>query len=122
MVQSRAASVDDWMAEVEPDRREAIGRLRALCRESLTGWTEGMAYGMPGYGPEGADPMVSFNSQKRHIALYVGAAVIERFKVRLGKTDCGKGCIRYSGPKAMDFEVIADMLSHIRAHGRGACG
>ncbi|MFZ8507359.1 hypothetical protein ACO1M3_14250, partial [Staphylococcus aureus] len=68
MVQSTAATVDEYMSTLEPERVEAMTRLRDACRTHLTGWSERMAWGMPGFGPEGSDPVVSINSQKRHIA------------------------------------------------------
>jgi uncharacterized protein YdhG (YjbR/CyaY superfamily) len=118
MVQSTAATVDEYMQTVEPDRREALDRLRGLCREILVGWDEKMGWGMPGYGPPGSDPVVSWNSQKRHIALYAGRAAIESAGdgLNVKGVSLGGGCIRYSRPAVMDFDVIADMLRHIRAN------
>ena len=69
---------------------------------------------MPGYGPQGRDPIVSFNSQKQYIALYAGQSAVARFADRLDGLDCGKGCIRYRRPAQMDFDVIGDMLGEIR--------
>lgn len=121
MVQSKAQTVDEWMSALEPARAPAFARLRQLCRERLPGWEERMQWGMPGYGPSGADPVVSFNSQKQHIALYAGPTAVERFADRLGGIDCGKGCVRYRRPEQMDFAVIADMLDDIRARGGPMC-
>jgi uncharacterized protein YdhG (YjbR/CyaY superfamily) len=117
MVQSKARSVDEWMSALDPSRSAALERLRGLCRERLTGWQERMQWGMPGYGPEGADAVVSFNSQKQHIALYAGPTAVDRFTDRLKDIDHGKGCIRYRRPEQMDFDVIADILEDIRARG-----
>lgn len=121
MVQSRAETVDAFMAEVGPDRLPAIARFRDLCREHLTGWPERMSYGMPGYGPADAPPVVCFNNQKGYIAFYAGATAVERFQDRLGGADCGKGCIRYRKPDRIDFEVVADILRDIRARREGGC-
>ena len=118
MVQSAAATVDDYMQTVEPERREALERLRALCLENLPGWEEKMEWGMPGYGPQGADPVLSWNSQKRHIAFYGGRAAIEAASdgLKVKGVSLGRGCVRYSRPGVMDFDVIAEMLRHIRAN------
>jgi uncharacterized protein YdhG (YjbR/CyaY superfamily) len=114
MVQSKATSVDDFMAEVGDDRRPALERLRDLCCEELAGWPEGMTYGMPGYGPPGA-PVVCFNNQKQYVAFYVGETAVERFAVRLSGLDHGKGCIRYRKPGAIDFDLARDILRDVRA-------
>ena len=94
MVQSKAQTVDAWMAAVEPDRAGVLAEVRRLCRERLAGWEERMQWGMPGYGPAGADAVVSFNSQKQYVALYLGPTAIDRFADRLAGVDRGKGCLR----------------------------
>jgi len=115
MVQSKAVSVDVFLAEVGDDRRPALERLRALCREELAGWDEGMTYGMPGYGPPGP-PVICFNNQKQYVAFYAGQTAVTRFADRLaGAADCGKGCIRYRRPAAIDFDLVRDILRDVRA-------
>lgn len=121
MVQSTLPTVDAWIDTVEPHRRPALAQLRALCRERLSGWEERMRWGMPGYGPAGEEPVVSFNSQKQYIALYVGGNAVSAFADRLARLNCGKGCIRYRRPEQIDFAVVSDMLDAIRARGGPMC-
>ena len=121
MVQSKAATVDDWLDGVDAERRPTFARFRDLARAELVGWQERMQWGMPGYGPVGADNVVSFNAQKRHIAFYAGPAAVERFADRLAGLDCGKGCIRYSKPEAIDWDVVRAVLGDIRARDETMC-
>jgi uncharacterized protein YdhG (YjbR/CyaY superfamily) len=121
MVQSKAASVDDYMSEVSPDRRSALDRLRALCLETFGAEHERMAFGMPAYG-DPKQPWNAFNSQKQqHIALYAGQTAVDTFAARLKGVDCGKGCIRWRKAEAMDFDLIADILSEVRDRDLGGC-
>lgn len=120
MVQSKAASVDDFMSEVSPDRRPALDRLRSLCVETFGATSELMAHGMPAYGDPKL-PSIAFNSQKQYIAFYAGQTAVERFADRLQGIDCGKGCIRWRRPEAMDFDLIADILSDVRDRGLKGC-
>jgi len=120
MVQSKAATVDDFMQEVAPERRPALDRLRAMCVACFGADSESMSYGMPVYGDPKA-PLVAFNSQKRHIAVYPGKVALDAFAERLAGVDRGGGCVRWSKPEKIDFEVIADILDHVRANGRGGC-
>lgn len=113
MVQSTAATVDQWMEEVDPDRREPLARLRGLCREVLADHAEGMEYGMPGYRK--GEFLTSFNSQKNYIAFYAGQAAIQKFADQLKGIDCGKGCIRYKKIDRIDFDVVRGMLEDIRS-------
>jgi uncharacterized protein YdhG (YjbR/CyaY superfamily) len=111
-MQSSALTVTEYLNEVPPERREALMRLRELCRSILVGFEEQMGYGMPGYTRNGVAE-VGFASQKHFIALYilrtdVMAAHRERLTVR--GVSLGKGCIRYSKPERIDFEVVESLL------------
>lgn len=46
-MQSTAADVDAYLAEVPAERREVLAASRQLCRENLSGYAEGMDYGPP---------------------------------------------------------------------------
>lgn len=120
MVQSKAASVDDFMEEVATDRRPALDRLRGLCLERFGADSEVMAFGMPAYGDPKA-PLMAFNSQKQYIAVYPGRAALDAFAERLAGVDRGGGCVRWKKPDKIDFDLLADILDHVRANGRGDC-
>lgn len=121
MVQSKAATVDDWLDGLATADRPIFEQLRVACREELTGWEERMQWGMPGYGPPRRDNAVSFNRQKRHIALYAGPSAIERFQNRLVGIDYGKGCVRYRNADQVDLSVVRAMLRDIHARGGPMC-
>ncbi len=124
MVQSSAATVDEFMQEVGPDRLPYIQEMRDACLKALPGWEERMEYGMPAYGPAGDREVgVAFNNQKQHVAFYAGHTAIENFKAELAVPgiSCGKGCVRYMNPKKMDFAVIEAMLKDVRARHEAMC-
>ncbi|MFE6931946.1 iron chaperone [Streptomyces sp. NPDC057699] len=110
MVQSRAEDVDGYLAEVPEERREALTRLRELCRAELPGFAEVMAYGMPVYERDGVGE-VAFASQKQYISFYLlRGDVREAFAERLEGHDMGKGCLRFRRPEAIDFPLLRDLL------------
>lgn len=121
MAQSKAATVDDWLDDLAISDRPIFEQLRSACREELVGWEERMQWGMPGYGPPGQDNAVSFNAQKRHIALYAGPTAIERSREQLGGIDCGKGCVRYRNAGEVDLAVVRAMLRDIHDRGGPMC-
>jgi uncharacterized protein YdhG (YjbR/CyaY superfamily) len=121
MVQSKAATVDEWIGGLAASERPVFDQLRTACRDELSGWEERMQWGMPGYGPSGLDNVVSFNAQKRHIAFYAGPTAVERFHERLASIDCGKGCVRYRSAGQIDLAVVREMLRDIRARGGPMC-
>lgn len=121
MVQSKTASVDEWLDDLAASNRPIFEQLRTACRQELVGWQERMQWGMPGYGPPGQNNVVSFNAQKRHIAFYAGPTAIERFHERLAGIDCGKGCVRYRNAGQVDFGLVRAMLRDIHERGGPMC-
>jgi uncharacterized protein YdhG (YjbR/CyaY superfamily) len=110
MVQSTAADVDGYLAELPEERREALTRLRELCRTELTGFTEVMAYGMPAYERNGTGE-IAFASQKQYISFYLlRSDVRAAFADRLAGHDMGKGCLRFRKPERIDFDLVRDLL------------
>lgn len=110
MVQSAAVDVDGYLAEVPAERKAALTRLRALCREQLTGFTEVMAYGMPTY-QRGGTAEVAFASQKQYVSVYIMRTdVRDAFSRRLAGQDMGKGCLRFRRVEGIDFDLVRDLL------------
>lgn len=109
-MQSTASNVTDYLEQVPEDRRAILERLRKLCLKSLAGYEEVMAYGMPGYKIDG-NIEVGFASQKNYISLYVlKNAVVDAHRTELAGASIGKGCIRFSKPEEIDFDVIERLL------------
>lgn len=109
-MQSKAKNVDAYMEEVPAERCEALEKLRALCLETLTGYEEGMDYGGPGYKKNGVVE-VGFMSQKNYIALYVlKQDALNTHRDLLKGISVGKGCIRYTKPSKIDFDVVKKLL------------
>lgn len=72
----------------------------------LQGYEEVMAYGIPGYRKDNV-PEVSFNSQKNYISLYIlKKDVLGQYREDLKDVNVGKGCIRYTKPEKIDFDLI----------------
>ena len=71
-----------------------------------------MAYGMPTYQKDGKMVM-AFNNQKNYIAFYAGQTAIQAHKKQLAGIGCGQGCIRYSKPEKIDFDVVRSLLENI---------
>jgi uncharacterized protein YdhG (YjbR/CyaY superfamily) len=123
MVQSKAADVDGYLAEVPADRRAALHRLRELCRAELPGFTEKMAYGMPAYERPGGEGEIAFASQRQYISFYLlRTDVRQAFAERLAGQDMGKGCLRFRKPDRIDFELVRDLLRATAQDPGTVCG
>jgi uncharacterized protein YdhG (YjbR/CyaY superfamily) len=110
-MQSDAKSVDKYLKEVPVERQETMITLRNLCTEILTGYEESMEYGMPSYNLPGGEVEIAFASQKSYISLYIlKQPVMNKHRERLAGLNLGKGCIRYTKPEKIDFEIVKDLL------------
>ncbi len=129
-MQSKAKSVDAYLAELPPDRREAIEAVRKVILKNIDkGYEEGMQYGMIGYyvphriyppgyhcDPKQPLPFVCLASQKNYMSLYLGcvygdegnAAKFHQAWAKTGKKlDMGKSCIRFKRVEDLALDVIA---------------
>ena len=97
-MQSKAATVDDYLKEVPVGRLEALTKIRELCLKELKGYKESMRYGNPCYEKKNIAE-AGFASQKNFIGLYIiKQDVMEKYKSELKGVSVGKGCIRYTKP------------------------
>ena len=112
-MQSNAKDVDTYLEEVPQARQAALTRLRKLCREVLAGYEESMEYGMPGYKRSvDGEIEVAFASQKNYISFYIMRKdVLDKHRDLLAGLNLGKGCIRYSKPEKIDFDVVRQLLA-----------
>lgn len=112
MVQSSAATVEAWFAEVDPKRKPVLECVRALALKAFGPAAERMAYGMPAYVRTDDDgPVFAFNSQKQYISLYVSTRVHPLHAEALKALDAGKSCIRFRRPEQIDLGLVELMLA-----------
>ena len=114
-MQSKANSVDDYLQEVPEERKAALERLRQACLDVLDGYEESMEYGMPSYKVPNGEVEIAFASQKNYISLYVMKEdVLNNYRDALSGLKIGKGCIRYTKPEKVDFNLVEQLLTESR--------
>jgi uncharacterized protein YdhG (YjbR/CyaY superfamily) len=115
------ADLEAYIAGAPLERRSCLVDLRNLCRRTLKGYEEAIAYGMPSYARNGIVE-IAFASQKRHIALYVMKQdVMECHRDRLVHLDHGKGCIRFPSLRQVDFALVEQLLRATSASSTAPC-
>ncbi len=135
-MQSKAATVEEYLAELPPDRRRIIEAVRQIILKNLPkGYEEGMQYGMIGYYvphsiyPDGYHcdptqplPFAGLASQKRHMAIYLmsiyGNPEQETwFRNAWAKTgiklDMGKSCVRFRKLEDLPLNVIGQAIKRV---------
>ena len=109
-MKSTAKTVDQYLNEVPFERQDALKKIRSLCEKLLPGYEESMAYNMPSFKKNDMVE-VAFACQKQHICLYIlKHDVMLSNQDLLSKLNHGKGCIRYSNPNKIDFNIIVKLL------------
>ncbi|MFO0840361.1 MAG: DUF1801 domain-containing protein [Phycisphaerae bacterium] len=133
-----AATVEQYLAALPPDRRDAIQALRQVILKNLDrDYEEGIQYGMIGYyvphrvfpagyhcDPRQPLPFANLASQKNHMALYLmcayGDGAEKKFLqdgfARVGKKlDMGKACIRFKRLDDLPLDVIGESVRRMPA-------
>ena len=136
-MQSKAITVDAYIAELPADRQEAISKLRKEIKKNLPkGFEEGMGYGMIGYvvphsiypngyhcNPKLPLPFINIASQKNfiavyHMGVYANPVLLKWFtaahdKATSKKADMGKSCMRYKKPEDIPYTLFGELASKI---------
>jgi uncharacterized protein YdhG (YjbR/CyaY superfamily) len=133
MVSSKAATPDAYIAELPPERRDLVSRVRDLVNANLPdGYVERMSWGMIGWEvpleryPDtyNGQPLVyaALAAQKNHTALYLNCVYAseertERMKQAWAaagkKLDMGKSCLRFKNEEQLAEEVLAETVRSI---------
>jgi uncharacterized protein YdhG (YjbR/CyaY superfamily) len=102
--------IDDFLTTVDPSKRQALERIRALAKGVVPGAGEAIVYGMPTLTAQGK-PLLGFNAHTQHIGLYpYSGQVVEEVLNEL-PPDYGhsKGAIRVP----LDHPIAEALLKHI---------
>jgi len=137
-MQSKASTVEEYLASLPDDRRAALRAVRKVILDNLDkDYQEGMQYGMIGYcvphrvfpegyhcDPKQSLPFAGLASQKNHMSLYLMCTYGDGehanwFKHAWSKTgkklDMGKACIRFKKPDDLALEVIGEAIKRVPA-------
>jgi hypothetical protein len=137
VVHSAAKSVDQYLAELEPERRENVEFLRGLCLKHLPGGLEeSMNWGMISYQVPFETVSKTYNgqpllfaaiaSQKHYISLYLMSIYAfeeerDRFESEWKATgkrfDAGKACIRLRNTEQIPVDVLIRALKSVSVDG-----
>jgi len=133
---SEVQDVEEYLAALPEDRREAITAIRKVILKNLPkGYEEGIQWGMPSYfvplseypsgyncQPDQPLPFVGFASQKNHMAfygfcIYIDEVLKDRFVEDWKKTgkklDMGKSCVRFKKLEDVPLKVIGDAVKRV---------
>ena len=131
MAYSNARTVEEYLGEMSPDRRDAIAAVRKVVLDHLPqGYEEMMLFGMIAYVIPLARYPVTYNrqpleyaalaSQKGHMSLYLmnvyGDPETERwfagqYAASGKKLDMGKSCVRFKRLEDLPLDLIGQVIA-----------
>ena len=144
-MQSKAATVEEYLAGLPEDRRAALAAVRQVIRENLDAdYEEGMQYGMIGYyvphrvypagyhcDPKQPLPFAALGSQKNYMSLYLMSVYYsgggedaashhanwlrEEWAKTGKKMDMGKACIRFKKVNDLPLDLIGKAVKRVPA-------
>ena len=138
-MQSKATTVDNYIAELPEDRQKAIATLRSVIKKNLPkGFKEGMGYGMMGWSvphtiypagyhckPSEPLPFAGLASQKDsinfyHMGIYADPKLLNWFveeypKHSKQKLDMGKSCVRFKKLDEIPYKLIGELMKKMSA-------
>ena len=136
-MQSKAITVDQYIAELPEERQKVIVQLRKQIKKNLPkGFKECMGYGMMGYvvphslypagyhcNPKDPLPFMNIASQKNFVAVYsmgiysnpkLAKWIIDEYaKAGVGKLEVGKSCIRLKNLSKVPYELFGLLASKL---------
>ena len=131
MARSAASTVEEYLNELAPDRREAIEVVRSVVLDSLPdGYDESMNWGMISWEipleryPKtyNKQPLMyaALASQKNYMSLYLMCVYTHdgtqteferRFKESGKKLNMGKSCVRFKRVDDLPLDLIAETIA-----------
>ena len=131
MVQGKATTVEQYLAELAADRREVIASVRALVNRHLPpGYQEGMSWGMISWEVPLARYPDTYNgqplsfaalaAQKNHYALYLMCVYADSqaeqdlhaaYAQAGRKLDFGKSCLRFKQRADLLDDAVAPLIA-----------
>ena len=137
MAYSNAATVEEYLSEQTPERREAMEAIRGLILENLPpGYEEVMQYGMIAYVIPLERYPVTYNkqalqtvalaSQKNYMSVYLmnvygdqetAQWFEEEFRASGKKLNMGKCCVRFKRPEDLPLDLIGKAVARTSVDG-----
>jgi uncharacterized protein YdhG (YjbR/CyaY superfamily) len=109
------ASVKAYLADVPPEQRPELDRIRKAIGAAAPEATEGISYQMPAFIEDGR-AIVCYAAFKDHCSLFpMGMSVFDRYGDELAPFRTGKGTLRSTGDHKLPAALIKKIVKARRA-------
>ena len=106
----KPTTIDEYLANVKPDHRKTLQKLRQTIQTAVPSAEECISYGIPAFRLN-QRVLVFFGAWANHCAFYPGsAATLKNFRNELGNFETSKGTIRFSQDKPLPVALVKKLV------------
>jgi len=105
---AKPTTIDEYLAPLSDDRRDALQKLREAIRAAAPGVEECISYGMPAFRHNGR-MLVWMGAAAGHCAFYPGG-VVQAYEKELKAFETSKGTIRFQPDHPVPAALIRKIV------------
>ena len=103
-------TIDDYLANVKPDQRKTLQKLRQTIQTTAPKAEECISYGIPAFRLN-RRVLVFFGAWANHCAFYPGSArTLKKFRNALRNFQTSKGTIRFPPDKPLPVALVKELV------------
>ena len=106
---SSRSEVDDYLADVSPEARATLEKLRQTIKAVVPRAVEVISYQIPTFKLDGR-MLVSYAAFKNHCSFFPGAAPIKAHEEELKSYQTSKGTIRFATSKPLPAALVKKLV------------
>lgn len=105
----KAATIDEYLAALDDDKRKALENLRKAIRAAAPEAEECISYQLPAFRLDGL--LVAFGATTSHCAFYpMSSTTVEDHKNELEGYDTSKGTIRFQPDRPLPVALVRKLV------------
>ena len=104
--------IDDYLQQVEPDKRKELERVRQIGRSMVPDAEEALAYGMPALKIK-EKAFLGFDAHATHIGIYpMSGSIVDQMKEALAGYETAKGSVKVPLDKPIPEELLKEIIKN----------
>jgi uncharacterized protein YdhG (YjbR/CyaY superfamily) len=111
-------TIEEYIAAQNPKARPILRKVCRIIRENAPNATEKISWRMPTFWQ--GENLIHFASFKKHLGIYPGDLTLSPFIDKLDNCKHTKGAIQFPYDKAIDYDLIAEIVRHKVKNSTGA--
>src|SRR5262245_7910776 len=110
LARRKSSAIDEYLADVKPDQRAVLERLRQAIHAVAPGVEECISYGIPAFRLNGR-ALVFFGAWANHCSFYPGRSrTLKKFRSELRAFQVTKGTIRFSPDNPLPIALVKKLV------------